>query len=54
MKIDKAKLLMIASGIFGIGTLLVDSMSKKAETEEAAEKAADIVMERLRLEEKEQ
>lgn len=47
MKLDKKMLLTVASGVCGIGSVIVGLMSKKDETEEAAKKAAEIVMNNL-------
>lgn len=54
MKIGRKELLTLASGIFGVGSVIVGLLSKKDETDEAAEKAADIVMYRLEQKKKEE
>ena len=46
-KVNKKLLLTAASAIFGAGAFIVDVLSKKNETSEAAEEAAKIVMENL-------
>lgn len=45
--VDKKTMLTLASAVFGIGSVLVGLVSKKDETNEAAEKAAKIVMDNL-------
>ena len=45
--VDKKTLLSAASIVFGIGSLIVGQISKKDETNEAAEKAAKIVMDKM-------
>ncbi len=44
---NKKLLLTAASAIFGAGAFVVDVLSKKNETSEAAEEAAKIVMEKM-------
>lgn len=47
IKVDKKILLTGLSALFGAGAFVVDVLSKKDETKEAAEKAAKIVMDNL-------
>lgn len=47
VKVDKKSLLTVASAVCGIGSVVVGLMSKKDETNEAAEKAAKIVMDKM-------
>lgn len=47
MKVDKKMLLQVFGVACGIGSVLVGAISKKDEQNEAAEKAAEIVMEKL-------
>lgn len=47
MKIDKKTALSMVSAFFGIGSVIVGLMSKQNETDEAAEKAAQIVMNKM-------
>lgn len=47
VNVDKKLLLTLASGICGVGSVLVGLASKKNETNEAAEKAAKIVMDKM-------
>ena len=47
MNVDKKTLLTLASGICGIGSVIIGLVSKEDETNEAAEKAAKIVMNNL-------
>lgn len=47
IKLDKKVVLTGLSAIFGAGAFIVDVLNKKSETNEAAEKAAKIVMESL-------
>ena len=45
--VDKKMLLTLASAVCGVGSVLVGIASKKNETNEAAEKAAKIVMDKM-------
>lgn len=47
MKIDKKTGLTILSAVFGAGAFVVNVLSKKDETNEIAEKAAKIAMDKL-------
>lgn len=53
MKVDKKTLLTVASAVFGIGSVVVGLLGKEDEKNEAAEKAAEIVMNKLKSEEEE-
>lgn len=52
INVDKKAVLTLASGVFAIGSAVVGLISKKQETNEAAEKAAKIVMDNLSKENK--
>lgn len=47
MKSNKKSLLMIASLICGLASLIINEASKSNEVDEAAEKAAEIVMKKM-------
>ena len=47
MKVDKKLALQVVGVICGIGSVVVGAISKKDEQNAAAEKAAEIVMEKL-------
>lgn len=47
IKVDKKTVLTGLSAIFGAGAFIVNILSKNDETNEAAQKAAEIVMENL-------
>lgn len=47
INVDKKLVLTGLSAIFGAGAFVVDALSKKGETAEAAKKAAEIVMEQM-------
>ena len=46
MKIDKSMVLTGASALLGVGTFMVNAISKKDETAKIAKEAAKIVMEK--------
>jgi hypothetical protein len=46
MKVNKSLLLTGASALLGVGTFVVNAISKKDETSKIAEEAAKIVMEK--------
>lgn len=48
MKADKKTLLTLASAVCGIGSVIVGLVSKQDETNEAAEKAAELVMAKIK------
>lgn len=52
INVDKKAVLTLVSGVFAIGSAVVGLISKKQETNEAAEKAAKIVMDNLSKENK--
>lgn len=47
VNVDKKMVLTGLSALFGVGVLIVDTLSKNNETNEAAQKAAEMVMEEL-------
>lgn len=47
INVDKKALLTVASGVFGIGSVVVGLLSKNNEKDEIAEKAAEIAMKKM-------
>lgn len=47
MKVDKKVVLTGLSAIFGAGVFIIDVISQKNDTKDAAEEAAKIVMEQI-------
>ena len=47
-KVEKKAVLTGLAALFGAGAFIVDVLNKKSETNEAAEKAAEIVMKKLK------
>lgn len=48
MSVDKKAILTGLSALFGAGAFIVNVLSKKDETDEAAKKAAELVMNELK------
>lgn len=48
MKVDKKVVLTGLSAIFGAGAFIIDVISQKNDTKDAAEEAAKIVMEQIK------